>query len=169
MSIEEFYEFKERLSKELTLLLDRPVADRDVMNALYLLYADEDDMEWIGDVWDLDISYDQALAVLRNFDFGILTQQIEIEDEAILAHFVLNKKVRFKAAGSTWIIHKNDADPFPSNPHAHHAELNQKLDLSNGNCYKKKQFLFKIPEKPFLRIRKRAKEVYKGPLPELTI
>lgn len=169
MSIEEFYDFKERLSKELTLLLDRPVADRDVMNALYLLYADKDDMEWIGDVWDLDISYQQALDVLINFDFETLTQQIEIEDQAIPAHFVLNKKVRFKVAGSIWIIHKNDADPFPSNPHAHHAELNQKLDLSNGNCYKKKQFLFKIPKKSFLQIRKRAEEVYKGQLQALVI
>ena len=34
-----------------------------------------------------------------------------------------------------WRIHKNDADPFPSNPHAHNVESGLKLDLSTGALY----------------------------------
>lgn len=170
MTIEEFYEFKESLAIELTeLLKERQISDRDVMIALYLLKADEEGMEWIGDVWDLNITYDEALQLLKNFDFEALTQQIEIEEGAIPREFVLEKKARFKASGSIWVIHKNDADPFPSNPHAHNVELNQKLDLSNGNCYHRKKLLFKIDRKNFLKIRKKAEGIYKGRLPELAL
>lgn len=169
MSIEEFYEFKEMLSKELSEFHGIAISDRDVVTALFLICADQEDIEWIGHVEDLDLVYDPTLAMLREFDFEALSQQIEIPNDVIPDEFVSHKKVRVKVNGSIWIIHKNDADPFPSNPHAHNAEFNQKLDLSNGNCYKKRQFLFKIPEKPFLRIRKRAEEVFKGTLPELAI
>ncbi|MEO6685322.1 MAG: hypothetical protein ABIN24_05130 [Dyadobacter sp.] len=163
MSIEDFYQFKDKLSKELTQFHGRSVSDGDVMTALFLLYADHEDMEWIGDVWDIDISFEQSLAALSNFDFAMLTQQqIAVAVEGIPAEFVMNKKVRFKVNGSIWIIHKNDADPFPSNPHAHHAELNQKLDLSNGNCYDKKRLIFKIPRRSFWLSEKRRKKCSKA-------
>ncbi len=34
-----------------------------------------------------------------------------------------------------WRIHKNDPDPFPSDPHAHNVESGLKLDLSNGRLW----------------------------------
>ena len=44
-------------------------------------------------------------------------------------------EVTIKRDGCIWRIHKNDADPFPSNPHAHNVESGLKLDLSNGALY----------------------------------
>jgi len=41
------------------------------------------------------------------------------------------EEVRLKAVGEIWDIHLNDADPFPSNPHAHNVQTGVKLDLSN--------------------------------------
>jgi hypothetical protein len=44
-------------------------------------------------------------------------------------------EVSVKRDGCIWRIHKNDADPFPSNPHAHNVESGLKLDLSTGALY----------------------------------
>jgi len=44
-------------------------------------------------------------------------------------------EVTIKRDGCIWRIHKNDADPFPSNPHAHNLESGLKLDLSTGELY----------------------------------
>src|SRR5207237_6227170 len=32
---------------------------------------------------------------------------------------ILLTEAQVKLQGEIWIVHKNDADPFPSNPHAH--------------------------------------------------
>jgi hypothetical protein len=44
-------------------------------------------------------------------------------------------EVTIKRDGCVWRIHKNDTDPFPSNPHAHNLESGLKLDLSSGGLY----------------------------------
>ena len=44
-------------------------------------------------------------------------------------------EVIIKRDGCVWQIHKNDPDPFPSNPHAHNVESGLKLDLSSGRLY----------------------------------
>lgn len=49
-------------------------------------------------------------------------------------------EVTIKRDGCVWRIHKNDADPFPSNPHAHNLESGLKLDLSTGGLYYQRQF-----------------------------
>lgn len=40
-----------------------------------------------------------------------------------------------KSPRHIWIIHRNDADTWPSSPHAHDYEHNQKLDLGSGEIY----------------------------------
>lgn len=60
-------------------------------------------------------------------------------------------KARIKVRGVIWEVHKNDSDPFPSNPHAHNYEDGTKLDLSNGTIYKGRQ--------PYKRIDSKALEV----------
>ncbi len=44
-------------------------------------------------------------------------------------------EVTIKRDGCVWRIHRNDLDPFPSQPHAHNLESGLKLDLSNGRLY----------------------------------
>jgi len=169
MTIEDFYEFKENLAKELSALLYMEITDSDVMNALYILYADGAGMEWIGDVWDLEITYDQALFELRKFDFSVLFRPIEVDQDWIPANFLFSKKARFKHQGIVWVIHRYDADPFPSTPHAHNMELNHKLDLSTGRCYEKRQYIYSFSKKDLLEIRQRASQVYSDKLPDLLV
>ena len=62
--------------------------------------------------------------------------QIEFE-ESPLPLGVMRRldEVTVKRDGCVWRIHKNDADPFPSNPHAHNLESGLKLDLSTAALY----------------------------------
>lgn len=74
----------------------------------------------------------------------------------------MNYKVQIKRKG-IWLIHKYDTDPFPSNPHAHLIDSNIKLDLSNGNCYKKRELVYSIKKKDLLMIRDEAEKNFKLP------
>jgi hypothetical protein len=44
-------------------------------------------------------------------------------------------EVTIKRHGEVWQIYVNDADPFPSNPHAHNGESGLKLHLGNGELF----------------------------------
>lgn len=48
-------------------------------------------------------------------------------------------EVTVKRDGCIWRIHANDADPFPSNPHAHNIESGLKLNLATGALYFRSQ------------------------------
>ncbi len=76
-------------------------------------------------------------------------------------------KVQIKSKGLIWIMHKYDADPFPSNPHAHQMGSGIKMDLKNGKCYRKKVFVTTIKKKDLIKIRTQA--VKNFDLPELEI
>lgn len=66
--------------------------------------------------------------------------EVEMAEDIIPDGCIRNlNEVKLKAGGQIWIIHKNDQDPFPSNPHAHNAESGLKLDLSTGDLYFKRQ------------------------------
>ncbi|WEK21329.1 MAG: hypothetical protein P0Y49_09265 [Candidatus Pedobacter colombiensis] len=47
------------------------------------------------------------------------------------------EKADIRNDGQKWRVHQNDADPFPSNPHAHNYSKHQKLHLGNGKLYRK--------------------------------
>ncbi|QNV06448.1 hypothetical protein [Shewanella algae] len=75
-------------------------------------------------------------------DTKVISSKPIIEEEIILNESIipdgvmrtfLEEQVKFK--GERWIIHKYDADPFPSNPHAHNYEAGLKLHLGNGGLY----------------------------------
>jgi hypothetical protein len=72
-----------------------------------------------------------------------------------------------KNKGEVWRIHNNDADPFPSNPHAHNVETGCKLDLSNGKLYQKSRDTGeRIKYKELINIRSQIQNII---LPDLEI
>jgi hypothetical protein len=75
----------------------------------------------------------------------------------------------FKISGYIWRIYQNDADPFPSNPHAHDVENGYKMDLGNGNLYRSTRCTGDaVKKKDLLELRAQAEQ--KGVvLPALTI
>ena len=145
------------------------VSRSKIFDALFLLLADSEDLENQGDLWDVDISYEKALNLLSYFDFNTLQNKVIIENNIIPKEFAFSTKARIKNKGKIWYIHKNDKDPNPSNPHAHNIDQNIKLDLSNGECFRKRKLLFKLNKKEFLSIRKKAEVIYEGVLPTILI
>ncbi|SDP13008.1 hypothetical protein SAMN05428975_0416 [Mucilaginibacter sp. OK268] len=77
----------------------------------------------------------------------------DIEDEEDGRNLNALEKAIFRENGSVWIIHKNDADPFPSNPHAHKLDSFVKLHLGNGKLYRKTQVYGQLPKKELERLR----------------
>ncbi len=120
------------------------------------------------DIWNIELSFEELKLILSNYDFNIPKIKVDI-DIQLPENILHNVKVRIKAKGNIYIIHKKDLDPFPSNPHAHIYGQCLKLDLSNGNLYRKKLLVEKIPKKEFLLIRSKITEVYKGELPKLCL
>lgn len=140
-----------------------------IFNALFLLLEDKYKLDWLGDLNSIDIEYEEAANLLSDFDFNTILNTIETCEGIIPDNLLIRYKARFKHKGLIWVIHKNDADPFPSNPHAHQLENNIKLDLSNGKCYKKKELINTIKKKDLLSIRVNAMKVFNGELPLLSI
>jgi len=70
-----------------------------------------------------------------------------IDDSLIKAH------IKFK--GEKWVVHKNDKDSFPSNPHAHNFETNTKLHLGNGQNFNSKKICGQIKKKDLVMLRQR--------------
>ena len=69
------------------------------------------------------------------------------------------EEVQIRKDGCIWIIHRNDADPFPSNPHAHNKESRLKLDLGNGKLFLHREFTGqRIKHKHLMEIRSEAEK-----------
>jgi hypothetical protein len=76
-------------------------------------------------------------------------------------------EVTIKKDGCIWRIHKNDADPFPSNPHAHNVESGLKLDLSSGGLYRGRNYTGENVSKKDLDFIRKQAELKNVPLPRL--
>jgi hypothetical protein len=64
----------------------------------------------------------------------------------------------YRVAGEVWQVHKSDADPFPSHPHAHSVGGRQKfiglkLHLGTRQLWDGRRAMdLSIPKKPFARL-----------------
>jgi hypothetical protein len=168
MELEEFDNLLNRLTKGLSEIKSKNVTRETVFDALFMLYCDSHEMEYSLDLWDIEISYEEAFDSLSLFDFDILLNPIETEldfDRDIL----FQTKAKIKAAGYQIVIHRYDKDPFPSNPHGHILDQNLKLDLRNGKCYRIREEQTSIGKKKLIEIREKASLIYKGELPPLEV
>jgi hypothetical protein len=168
-TIEKWNEILDLLSSYFKIKSSEDILREDIFAALFLLLSDKYSLEWRGDLWDLEMDYDEALQTVLEFDFNILKKTLFSEQEILPGHLLMKYKVRIKSKGLIWIIHKYDKDPFPSNPHAHQIDNNIKLDLSNGNCYKVREYIYTLKKKDLLSIRIEAEKVFDGELPVLTV
>ncbi|AMD60901.1 hypothetical protein AWN88_22550 [Agrobacterium tumefaciens] len=92
------------------------------------------------DLLDHNLTTDKMLELLEDFDFTpvqvLYTVELSdeegiIPDDATLV--MLEKVVRVK--GEKWEIHRYDADPWPSNPHAHNYASRLKMHLGTGELF----------------------------------
>ena len=78
--------------------------------------------------------------------------------------FLIEQQVKIK--GEKWVIHKNDADPFPSNPHAHNYQDNLVVHLGNGELYQRRRKVGKLKKKKLEFLRSKIRNVS---LPKLSV
>lgn len=113
---------------------------------------------------DRDLADDEVLRLLCSFDFRKfhpqLLAEIEMDEPEIpegVRLFCLLREADFRISGRLWRIYRNDADPFPSNPHAHWVKEAWKLDLANGDAYLGRKFVgWRMPKPDFARLRRAA-------------
>ncbi|EIO9265631.1 MULTISPECIES: hypothetical protein [Vibrio harveyi group] len=111
-----------------------------------------------------DLPAKKMKELLSSFDFSKYYPEficdIELEESIVpngIPVALTEQTVRSK--GEVWRIHKNDADPFPSNPHAHNYPKNLVAHLGNGDLYRKKQVLGKLNKKDLEKLRSLIKNV----------
>jgi len=159
----------ERLLKHFNSSRICSISHADIFNALYLSLDHKMQFEWPGDLWDVDLDFEQAVLLLKDFDFNILHNTVETPDDWIPDNLLIKRKAKVKHQGQIWVIHKYDEDPFPSSPHAHNIDNGIKLDLSNGKCYRIRAYVHTITQKQLKQIRKKAEQVFSGELPVLRL
>ena len=91
---------------------------------------------------DKDLSSEKMIELLKDFSFTKpdILGKIELEDSILpegTPKLLTEQTVKVK--GEVWIIHKYDADPFPSTPHAHNYDSGISLHLGTGEFFKKRQ------------------------------
>jgi len=162
---EEFDKYLDNWSSEISRISGNYVSREKIFNALFMLLGDKYKLEHPLDLWNIDISFEEGLKYLSEFDFEPFDQPINV-DLCIDRILLFQKKVKIKASGFVLHIHRYDQDPFPSDPHAHIIDQNIKIDLSNGNCYRSRSLITTIKKKELLEIRKKV-EARKIELPPL--
>jgi len=97
---------------------------------------------------DYNLTSERIIELLKGYDFRRLKPEllatIEVEERLIpegIPGLLIEQTV--KAGGEVWRIHKNDADPFPSVPHAHNLETGVVLHLGTGDLYDKNRKVIK--------------------------
>jgi hypothetical protein len=123
-------------SKALSVARGETITRRDVENGLIAVLG----LDEIFDLLDRDIDSAQILSLLRDCDFARLLPEKLCEivlDKSIIPAGVplCLTEAEVKLKGEIWTVHKYDADPFPSNPHAHNYAQALKLHLGNGDLY----------------------------------
>ena len=134
------------------------------------------DVLGIDDEYELlerDLSCSDIVKLLKDYDFkkhhpealtDILFEKSIIPDGTTRSLL----EVQIKHKGEKWTIYKSDADPFPSNPHAHNYESGLKLHLGNGDLYLRKRLVNQISKKNLMLLR--SKIITRNiVLPELSI
>ena len=94
------------------------------------------------DLPDKELSSDQMIELLLEYNFTKpkIIAQIEFEDSILPEGTpILLTEQRVKVKGEVWVIYKNDADSFPSTPHAHNYESGISLHLGTGEFFNKRK------------------------------
>jgi hypothetical protein len=123
-------------SNALSVARGETITRRDVENGLIAVLG----LNEIFDLLDRDINSAEILSLLRDCDFARLRPEklcaIVLEESIVPAGVpIYLTEADVKLRGGKWTVHKYDADPFPSNPHAHNYAQALKLHLANGDLY----------------------------------
>lgn len=104
------------------------------------------------------------IEILKNYNWNVPVETEEVLLETTIIPKNLPSRIdeqKIKNNGEIWVIHKNDKDPFPSNPHAHNYAGGYKLHLGSGQLYdnKNNDLGQRISKKDLELIRSKLKNI----------
>lgn len=146
---------------------DLSLTVHDVQNALVEVLALDSSL----DLLYRDLPAEKIIELLSSFDFRKYYPEalceVDLEESIVPGDIPISlTEQTIRTKGEIWRIHKNDADPFPSNPHAHNYPKNLVAHLGNGDLYRKRKVLGKIKKKDLINLRGLIKNVA---LPKLEV
>ncbi len=111
-----------------------------------------------------DLTEAELFGLLEGFPFRAPVILGEIEDAAIEVPGGIRRiyAALNNGAGSEWEIHRNDSDPFPSNPYAHNEVEDIAMDLATGGLYHDRQFVHRLRRAQLIRFRDKIASKYPG-------
>jgi hypothetical protein len=153
----EMYHLLERAITEHNVSATHQLTTGDVMEAMILTLPELKNAEHSLDVWDAVLDED-SIGELVTVAASLLPK-IEVRTDSMLVFkgmFETKADVRLK--GEIWRLYRYDADPFPSNPHAHSFRQNVKLHLGNGDYYRARRIMGTMHKKDLVSLRDRFAE-----------
>ncbi|MBU2714340.1 hypothetical protein [Zooshikella harenae] len=136
------------------------VTSDDIQNALVEVL----DLNSSTGLLYMELPAEKIICLLSSFDFSKYHPEficeVTLEESIVPSDIpVLLTEQTIRAGGEIWMIHKNDADPFPSSPHAHNYPKNLVAHLGNGELYRKREILGKLKKKDLVLLRGLIKNV----------
>jgi hypothetical protein len=166
-SINSFLRASVAAASILSQQFDLPIRTEHVENALTEALRLKSSIDLLDYSW----TRNRILSALDSYDFQRLFPVLLTEiafDVSMLPpdapRSLVEQTVKHK--GEIRRVYRNDADPFPSNPHAHNLESRYKLHLGTGELYERRRYVTKIPKKDLMAIRMLPRGL---PLPELAV
>lgn len=137
----------------------------DMQSALMAVLKVEHSTDLLSHDW----SVDKMLDLTQGIDFKSWSEY----ENVVLRETVLPSTVpgrldeeTIKVKGEIWRIHLYDPDPFPFLPHAHNVQSGLRLDLRNGNLYRKHELVGRLPQRDLERLRGMVRRI---DLPPVTV
>lgn len=162
MKLLKYIKESEKARKSLSEKLRVEITSLDFQIALGALlgYDDSDSTR----VAEHDLTAEQMVEKLDSYNFNFPEEIASIKfDHSILPDGVPQRldEEEIKHKGEIWVIHKNDPDPLPSNPHGHNKATGYKLHLGNGQLFsnKNKPLNKNISKKYLIAIRDKVKNI----------
>lgn len=148
----------EKLENEISAFQSQKITQADLLTALNIKYSTAETYLTYADLYYVDPDFEALFDEYKHYDFSYNRTEIEAEISTFKGNDLW--KAQVKVGGDTWVLHKYDADPFPSKPHAHNLNSNVKLHLGNGGLFNKFKNIGSIGKKDLEIIR--AKFTAKG-------
>lgn len=140
------------------------LTNNDIQAALTEVYGFSGNLSF-DSILNQGLTASKIIEALKHFNFNKFYPEVLAEfivEESLLPETMLQllTEQTVKIKGEVWKVHKYDADPFPSNPHAHNYDSGTVLHLGNGDLFDmQRNFIRNIGCKKLLNVRSKLSNI----------
>lgn len=155
-----YFENAEKIESEINHLISiisdlagKSINREQILYSLFVLYEDELELDFLADVFN-------AFEEMNSIESRLIENLWVYEYDEFLFNPIehgiepfLQKKHQIKVNNSIWRLHKNDKDPFPSNPHLHCTESPRKLNPQTGEIFIRRKKIGTLTKKHLYKVQ----------------